>query len=273
MSDTFLTDTLRAELAQARPPRDRSDVRIYNSACGDLLEVRDSDGKPSGCRRKLYLDFFPERVTPEPFSFESSLNFLVGDAYHSTIEKLLQTRGVLVASEIPLKEHQANMSGRLDWLVRHPTRGFAVADGKSMASWAFKNKEKPAPADIAQVHSYFEAAEAWCRSRNIEIPNGRIEWGCVLYYSKEKGDVEECWFRRSDEIVDAVKSAAAELADKVRADRALNLFDPPAMPEGVKSYSWPCSWAKGESRCKFFGYCHPEKAAKSGDDKPFKLKG
>lgn len=278
MSDTFLTDTLRAELAQSRPPRDRSDVRIYNSACGDLLEVRDSEGKPSGCRRKVYLDFWPERVTPSPQDFESSLNFEVGTAFHDRIEALLRNRGVIVISEQSLKAYQTDMSGRLDWLVRHPTKGLVIVDGKSMSPWAFANKlpddgVSAKIEDVAQVHSYFRPVEKLLKERGIEIRPGDLTWGCIAYFDKASGRFDPRWFQRNPEIEDHIEAVAGEVRSKILADKALGTFDPYPIPDGAKSYNFPCSWSRGQKTCRFFSFCHPEKAEKAAESKPFILRG
>lgn len=277
MSDTFLTDTLRAEIDSEREPRDRSNVRIYSSACSDLLEVRDPSGKPSGCRRKVYLDFWPERVTPEPMDFATKLNLKVGDAYHGTVEEMLKAAGVVVIAERPLKNYQPEtQSGRLDWLVRHPKKGLAIIDGKSMSPYRFEHMlpedGSALLGDVAQVHSYVEPVKKFLAERGIPFTDSDLKYGAILYFNKATGELDERWFEINPEIGAYVDAVAKEVRDKIVADKTLGTFDPYPIPEGAKSYSYPCSWSRGTKRCKFYAFCHPEKA-RAADEKPLKLRG
>jgi hypothetical protein len=122
------------------------------------------------CDRALYNDY---NAVPrnDPITPQTQRKFNYGHDLEDRVDKYLHKMGVVQARELVVKSEDPPISGRIDFIVKHPKEGLAVVELKSIhdSGWSALI-DKPKPEHFVQIQLYM----------NMQ----GIDYGIVLYEDK-----------------------------------------------------------------------------------------
>jgi len=120
---------------------------------------------------------------------------------------------ILIAREQPLKLASPPISGRLDFLIAHPTKGEAVLELKSINDRGF-NELKSSP-----KHDHFIQLQIYLNMLNKD-------YGIVLYENKNDQNLKAFKVERDVEVWDTLL------------ERCFTIMDMSALPEKCTGDTW-----------------------------------
>ena len=137
------------------------------------------------CSRELCFELLGyEKPQMEPRILKIMDN---GNFVHERYQKLWKDMGILVADEIPIKEENLRISGRMDALLNVENQ-IAIGEIKSSGNSPFtrmKDANKPDPKFVAQLQLYMHLA-------NVDL-------GVIYIENKNDQDVLEFWITYDEE--------------------------------------------------------------------------
>ena len=169
--DAWLIKTFEKELKQDQRPA-RKGV-FYPSALGSV------------CDRYLY-NCFNGLVHPETISAISRRIFDCGDYLGYRYEKYFEKMKLLLGTELPIKSELPPISGRLDFLIMHPTHGSTIVELKSINSRGFTGLVEPKPEHTIQTQIYLNLSQ--------------YEYGIVLYENKNDQKIKAFGMKKDKEL-------------------------------------------------------------------------
>lgn len=194
--DTWLLKTFDKELKQAQRPA-RKGV-FYPSALG------------SECDRYLY-NCYHGLVQPETISAVSRRIFDCGDYLGYRYEKYFEKMKMLLGTEMAIKSDMPPISGRLDFLITHPTHGATIVELKSINSRGFTGLVEPKPEHTIQTQIYLNLSQ--------------YDYGIVLYENKNDQKIKAFGMEKDPVVWN-------ELANKCI--RIMNLTEQPEYCTGTR---------------------------------------
>lgn len=176
VQDQWLLDEFSLGLMKSQSPQ-RVGV-FYPSALGNK------------CDKFLYLSYFgglPEEV----IDARVRRIFDCGDYLGYRYEKYFEHLGMLVGTEVPVKLSSPNISGRMDFLIRHPDSHVAVVELKSINSKGFAALGgSPKSEHLVQLQLYLNIAN--------------YTMGIVLYENKDTQDIKAFKVIKDEEAMKSI---------------------------------------------------------------------
>ncbi len=112
-----------------------------------------------------------------------------GQDVHKRIHNYLKKVGVLLQTEVPIRNEEYEISGHMDGIIKiNGVEG--VLEIKSMNSTQFHSCLEPKPEHLIQINAYM-----FCSG----IPRG-----CLLYECKDNQDLKEFYVKQDKIILDAI---------------------------------------------------------------------
>jgi len=105
------------------------------------------------CDRYLY-NCYNGLVATESINATTRRIFDVGDYLGLRYEKYLGDMGILLGTELSLKCEMPPISGRLDFLIKHPEHGETIIELKSINQRGFSALKEPKPEHLIQIQIY-----------------------------------------------------------------------------------------------------------------------
>jgi len=197
--------------------QDREFLKLLNTHLeGKMAPHRGQVFYPSAlgstCDRYLYASF--NGLLPwETLDPRVKRIFDVGGSLEDRMDKYFTKMGIVIAREQPLKMDMPPISGRLDFLIRHPTEGRAVLELKSINDKGFKElKSSP-------KHEHFIQLQIYLNMLNNE-------YGIVLYENK------------NDQNLKAFKVSRQPLVWETLLERCTNIMGMTSIPETCTGDTW-----------------------------------
>jgi CRISPR/Cas system-associated exonuclease Cas4 (RecB family) len=184
-------------------------------------------------------------------NFKLNSIFSNGNSYHERIEKLFKDAGILIISEMPLKDEELHISGRLDIITYNIKKdrekstpielkdaegnivfsGFTeellVVEMKSISEKGFEKLSRPKPEHYDQLMLYLHLT--------------KIQDGILLYESKNTQDMLEFYVEYSEEeanrIIGKIKECVKHYTEKTL----------PVRPYDKHSYE--CQYCDYRNKC------------------------
>ena len=126
----------------------------------------------SACDRHLWNEY---NAVPknDPITPQTQRKFDYGHDVEDRVDKYLQKMGVVQARELPIKQASPPISGRIDFIVKHPKNGATIVELKSIHENGFEALiDEPKPDHYVQTMLYMHMKG--------------INFGIVLYENKNK---------------------------------------------------------------------------------------
>ena len=195
--DEWLLKSIDSHLT--KPSQSARKGVFYPSALGSI------------CDRYLY-NCYHGLVKEEEINATTRRIFDVGDYLGLRYEKYLSGMGILLGTEISLKCEMPPMSGRLDFLIKHPEHGETIIELKSINQRGFTALKEPKPEHIIQTQIYL----------NI-YPKGKE--GIVLYENKNNQSIKAFKVTKDEQIWNNIKD---------RCLRIMNMTEQPKECTGLR---------------------------------------
>lgn len=212
--DQYLVEMNETEQAARREARADTPPNLYPSGIGY-------------CSRSLAMGMlnYP-RAMPDAQSLRVFAN---GDSMHDRFQAWLTNAGILVATEVPIKDPIMRLSARADGIIRIPgdnaAGSLAVLELKSAKDRQFNRmrKEGPYPGYVYQLQFYLHMTG--------------LQYGVIFMENKDTQELQEWWYEYDPQI-------AEQLVEKSR--MVVSCVDAGILPER--------EYEKTSFECRFCDY-------------------
>ena len=166
----------------------------------------------STCDRYLYASF-NGLLLWEDLDPRIKRIFDVGSSLEDRMDKYFTKMNIVKGREVPLKMDSPPISGRLDFLIHHPSQGEAVLELKSINDKGFKElKSSP-------KHDHFIQLQIYLNMLNKD-------YGIVLYENKNDQNLKAFKVERDVEVWNTLL------------ERCFTIMDMSALPEKCTGDTW-----------------------------------
>ena len=137
----------------------------------------------NSCDKAVWLTFHGHMTTSK---LEPTLNriFQNGSFLEKRVESWLANLGILLGSEIPVKNDNPSMSGRIDFLIKHEEYKVLPVELKSINTNGFAKLSGPKKEHKAQLQMYLNM--------------GNFDMGTVLYENKNDQQIKSFLLERDE---------------------------------------------------------------------------
>ena len=196
VQDKWLLKSLDKHLTGAQRPA-RTGV-FYPSSLGNL------------CDRFLY-NSYNGLVQEQVIDAKTKRIFDCGDYLGYRYEKYFEKMGLLIGTELPVKNELPPISGRIDFLIKHDQLSVVIIELKSINQRGFKALSQPKDDHYIQIQLY------------LNLTNR--ENGIVLYECKDDQLLKAFSVSRDVEAWEQIKE---------RCERVMNMTEQPAQCTGLR---------------------------------------
>jgi hypothetical protein len=141
----------------------------------------------NACNRAVWLAYHERMIDTK---LEPVLNriFQNGNFLEKRVEGWLRNIGILMGREVPVRLDSPPISGRIDFIVRHPTYGISPIELKSINTAGFGRLRRPKPEHEIQLQIYLNLGNYAVGTVLYENKNDQKIKSFVIHQDKKRWD-------------------------------------------------------------------------------------